>query len=87
MAEKQQHSRPWCPFCGMEVGKPSETVQRTMKEFPAGRCECGAVYVSEATGHNIGAAMVECLVFACGDGLDADAGQAEGDLGFDLAAQ
>ncbi len=69
-AGKQQHSRPWCPFCGMEVGKPSETVQRTMKEFPAGRCQCGAVYVSDATGHNIGSAMVECLVFACGDEWD-----------------
>jgi len=69
-AGKQQHSRPWCPFCGMEVGRPSETVQRTMKEFPAGRCQCGAVYVSDATGHNIGSAMVECLVFACGDEWD-----------------
>ena len=69
-AGKQENRRPWCPFCGMEVGKPSETVQRTMKEFPAGRCECGAVYVSDATGHNIGAAMVECLVFACGDEWD-----------------
>jgi hypothetical protein len=54
----------------MDVGRPSETVQRTMKEFPAGRCQCGAVYVSDATGHNIGAAMVECLVFACGDEWD-----------------
>ncbi|WP_417915669.1 DVU0298 family protein [Candidatus Electronema sp. JM] len=69
-AGKQQHSRPWCPFCGVEVGRPSETVQRTMKEFPAGRCQCGAVYVSDATGHSIGAAMVECLVFACGDEWD-----------------
>jgi hypothetical protein len=69
-AGKQQNTRPWCPFCGMEVGRPSETVQRTMKEFPAGRCQCGAVYVAEATGHNIGAAMVECLVFACGDTWD-----------------
>jgi hypothetical protein len=69
-AGKQQQTRPWCPFCGMDVGRPSETVQRTMKEFPAGRCQCGAVYVSDATGHNIGAAMVECLVFACGDEWD-----------------
>ena len=69
-AGKQENRRPWCPFCGMEVGRPSETVQRTMKEFPAGRCECGAVYVSDATGHNIGAAMIECLVFACGDEWD-----------------
>ena len=70
MAATQQNARPWCPFCGMEVGRPSETVQRTMKEFPAGRCQCGAVYVSDATGHNIGSAMVECLVFACGDEWD-----------------
>lgn len=61
---------PWCPFCGMDVGRPTEGTQRKMREFPAGRCECGAVYVSEATGHNIGAAMVECLVNACGDNWD-----------------
>ena len=61
---------PWCPFCGMNVGRPTEGTQRKMREFPVGRCECGAVYVSEATGHNIGAAMVECLVSACGDNWD-----------------
>lgn len=32
-----------------------------------GRCQCGAVYASDPTGYNIGAAMVECLVHACGD--------------------
>ena len=62
--------KPWCPFCGMDVGRPTEGTQRKMREFPVGRCECGAVYVSEATGHNIGAAMVECLVNACGDNWD-----------------
>ena len=41
-----------------------------MREFPLGRCECGAVYVSETTGHNVGAAMVECLVNACGGNWD-----------------
>jgi len=35
-----------------------------------GTCECGAVYVSDATGHNIGAAMVECLVSACNNQWD-----------------
>ncbi len=53
--------KPWCPFCGMDVGRPTEGARRKMREFPMGRCECGAVYVSEATGHNVGAAMVECL--------------------------
>ena len=68
MAEAQL--KPWCPFCGMDVGRPTEGARRKMREFPMGRCECGAVYVSEATGHNVGAAMVECLVDACGDDWD-----------------
>nr|WP_320010099.1 DVU0298 family protein [uncultured Desulfobulbus sp.] len=62
--------RPWCPFCGMDVGRPTMATQRRMREFAQGTCECGAVYVSEATGHNIGAAMVECLVSACNDEWD-----------------
>ncbi len=62
--------KPWCPFCGMDVGRPTESAQRKMREFPTGRCECGAVYVSDATGHTIGAAMVECLVTACNDNWD-----------------
>ncbi len=39
-------------------------------EFPVGRCQCGAVYSCDVTGHNVGAAMVETLIFACGDNSD-----------------
>lgn len=35
-----------------------------------GRCECGAVYSCDPTGHNVGSAMVETLVFACNDNWD-----------------
>jgi hypothetical protein len=62
--------KPWCPFCGMDVGRPVEGAERKMREFPMGTCECGAVYVSDTTGHNIGAAMVECLVVACNNQWD-----------------
>ncbi|MBB5348984.1 hypothetical protein HNQ81_002725 [Desulfoprunum benzoelyticum] len=41
-----------------------------MTEFPVGACQCGAVYTCDATGHNVGAAMVEALVYACGDNWD-----------------
>ena len=41
-----------------------------MQEFQVGRCECGAVYTCDPTGHNIGSAMVETLVFACNDNWD-----------------
>ncbi len=68
--KKHENSKPWCPFCGMDVGRPVEAPQRKMTEFPVGRCECGAVYASDTTGHNIGSAIVECLVYACGEEWD-----------------
>ncbi len=33
--------------------------------MPVGSCACGAVYACDETGHNVGAAMVEALVFGC----------------------
>jgi hypothetical protein len=68
--KKSENVRPWCPFCGMDVGRPTEAQQRKMTEFPVGRCECGAVYTCDPTGHNVGSAMVECLVYACNDEWD-----------------
>lgn len=41
-----------------------------MHEFKVGRCDCGAVYSCDPTGHNIGAAMVETLVLACDNNWD-----------------
>lgn len=52
------------------MGKASDAVQRKMNEFPVGRCECGAVYSCDVTGHNVGSAVVETLVFACEDNWD-----------------
>ncbi|MEW6518309.1 MAG: DVU0298 family protein [Thermodesulfobacteriota bacterium] len=62
--------RPWCPFCGQDVDEPREPVQRKMNEFKVGTCQCGAVYTSDPSGFNVGAAMVECLVYACDDNWD-----------------
>ncbi|MEN8141097.1 MAG: DVU0298 family protein [Thermodesulfobacteriota bacterium] len=63
-------TRPWCPFCGQDVGRPLEPVQRKMDEFKIGECQCGAIYTSDPTGFNVGAAMVECMVAAAGDNAD-----------------
>jgi hypothetical protein len=41
-----------------------------MGEFPVGSCQCGAVYASDPTGFNVGAAMVDCLVYACAENWD-----------------
>lgn len=66
----QVNVKPWCPFCGMDVGRAHEAVQRKMTEFPVGSCDCGAVFVCDATGHNVGSAMIEGLVYACNDNWD-----------------
>ena len=34
-------------------------------EMPVGSCSCGAVYACDETGHNLGTAMLEALVFGC----------------------
>ncbi|MEW6594006.1 MAG: DVU0298 family protein [Thermodesulfobacteriota bacterium] len=61
---------PWCPFCGQTIGRPQPPVQRKLGEFNVGTCQCGAVYTCDPTGHNVGAAMVEALVYACNDDWD-----------------
>jgi hypothetical protein len=61
---------PWCPFCGQDIARPLPPVRRKLGEFSVGTCQCGAVYTSDPTGHNIGAAMVEALVYACNDNWD-----------------
>lgn len=70
MKKKLIIKRPWCPFCGQEVARTTDKQNRKLSEFTVGSCSCGAVYSSDPTGHNIGAAMVETLVHACGDNDD-----------------
>jgi hypothetical protein len=57
--------KPTCPFCGMLVEKPKELSTRMPGEMPVGACSCGAVYACDETGHNLGSAMIEALVFGC----------------------
>ena len=70
MSKTALKTRPWCPFCGQDVGKPQYPDKRKLGEFALGSCECGAVYASDPSGFNVGAAIVELLVHACGDNWD-----------------
>jgi hypothetical protein len=60
-------SRPKCPFCGVAIDKPRDL---SRSEMPVGTCTCGAVYAFDVTGHNLGSAMIEALVYACGGDWD-----------------
>ncbi|KAF1085978.1 hypothetical protein SPSYN_00716 [Sporotomaculum syntrophicum] len=57
--------KPACPFCGLPIARPTEQSLRRPLEMPVGSCNCGAVYAYDATGHNLGSAFSEALVFAC----------------------
>ncbi|WP_066634107.1 DVU0298 family protein [Desulfolucanica intricata] len=57
--------KPTCPFCGMLIERPKELDTRRPGEMPVGSCSCGAVYAFDITGHNLGAAYAEALVFGC----------------------
>lgn len=70
MSTRKITNPPWCPFCGHKVGRPGNAAQRKLNEFPVGQCQCGAIYTCDATGHNVGAAMVEALVQACNNNWD-----------------
>jgi hypothetical protein len=62
---KEPIKRPLCPFCGSLVEGPKELSTRRAGEMPVGSCSCGAVYACDETGHNLGSAMIEALVFGC----------------------
>lgn len=57
--------RAECPFCGLPLERPNDLPAHRPREMPVGYCACGAVYAYDATGHNLGAAFAEALVFAC----------------------
>lgn len=62
--------KPSCPFCGILIERPKELATRMPNEMPVGRCSCGAVYACDVTGHNLGTAMIEALVFGCNGDWD-----------------
>jgi hypothetical protein len=59
---------PRCPFCYCAIEQPRELPKRKVVEFPIGACtHCGAVFAYDVTGHNMGAAFIEALLFACNE--------------------
>ncbi len=70
MARGRIAYKPRCPFCDSPIDRPEEVEPRRLRDFDYGACKCGAVYVHDITGHNLGAAWVEALGFACNDDWD-----------------
>lgn len=60
---------PRCPFCALLLREP-ENIKTAAGGFIGGRCECGAVYACDPTGHNVGEAYLDALEYASGEGRD-----------------
>jgi len=63
-------SKPTCPFCGAAISRPQDLINGMPHEMPLGACNCGAVYACDVTGHNLGTALIEALVFSCDNDWD-----------------
>jgi hypothetical protein len=59
-----------CPYCSKPLEEPHEIEGRFGNTFTGGACECGAVYVFDRGGHNLGDAYVDALTYACHDDWD-----------------
>ena len=56
--------RPRCPFCGQAFGRPPGVNPKQEGDFYKYTCPCGAIGAFDSAGHNLGAALMEAIVFA-----------------------
>lgn len=67
--DKSVLTEPLCPYCREAVTPPAEISTR-LGFITGGRCDCGAVYVYDASGKNMGEAFMDALAFICNDDWD-----------------
>ncbi len=66
----RESERPRCPFCEKPFGRPPEVNPKLEGDFYTWPCSCGAVGAYDATGHNLGDALMEAIAFAFDDDLE-----------------
>jgi hypothetical protein len=60
-----------CPFCMTPISEESTQVTYDgITCFDGGRCQCGAVYAYDHSGHKLGQAYEDALYFACNGDID-----------------
>jgi len=59
-----------CPFCESPLEDTHEIMTRFGNMVSGGKCSCGAVFVFDRSGHNIGDAYVDVLGLACDGDMD-----------------
>jgi hypothetical protein len=55
---------PKCPFCGVDLKRPESISFGGGETGLGGTCSCGATYLADPTGKNVGTIMVQALGMA-----------------------
>jgi hypothetical protein len=59
-----------CPFCGEPLDELGEIDTSFGSSFTGGKCGCGAVFAFDQSGHGLGEAYVDALMYACNNDSD-----------------
>jgi hypothetical protein len=63
--EPREGVEPVCPFCRTRIARPAEITISPMERVLGGKCvKCGALYVCDPTGKNVGEVMMQSLDLA-----------------------
>jgi hypothetical protein len=62
--ERERAMAPRCPFCEAALKRPEAVDTGDADRIPGGTCECGALYLVDSTGKNVGTVMAQALVKA-----------------------
>ena len=60
----QERDAPRCPFCGADLARPAEIAISGTEKGMGGFCICGALYLVDPTGKDVGSMMSQALNWA-----------------------
>jgi hypothetical protein len=61
---EEKDAPPSCPFCKAPLKRPEQMKITPTDVVQGGRCSCGALYLSDPTGKNVGLMMAQALAAA-----------------------
>ena len=70
---EEKNAPPSCPFCGAHLKRPEEMKISPTDIVQGGTCGCGALYLADPTGKDVGSMMAQALNWAA-DTLGKDVG-------------
>lgn len=62
--DNRQKEKAHCPFCRKIINRPRKIFPIWKTEFSGGKCSCGAVFLMDPTGKNMGLLLADALMIA-----------------------